>query len=70
MFQMAIKYSNYFHPKALRNKSIHPNWDFRVENKPSGKPEVEQQKLGRLTFRALMHLFVAKLEPRLVSRSG
>jgi hypothetical protein len=38
IFQMAIKYINIFHTKALKN---YPNRDFWFENKPSGNPATE-----------------------------
>jgi hypothetical protein len=33
--QISIKYTNFFHCKALQ---FYPNWDFWLENIPSGNP--------------------------------
>jgi hypothetical protein len=38
MFQMAIKYTKLFHFKA--HKKL-PNWDFWIENIPSGNPAAD-----------------------------
>jgi hypothetical protein len=40
LFQMTIKYTSIFHYKALQ---IYPNWDFWLENKPSGSPGFDPQ---------------------------
>jgi hypothetical protein len=36
IFRMSVKISTFFN---LRRTKIYPNWDFLIENKPSGNPD-------------------------------